>query len=165
MAKTNYESGLKGSLDQWYHRGLVNSGCDHHVQSGQHAPYQGPNSNRPQDNSGLLHSHARFCYRGCRIIRVTDINRHLVSKVFYGVHIWNFRWQSITSMSGCFYRKSPVARLCEAEHYFGPGQSCSGRSLLPRRETLLQHTFVHSLVHGVVQHSPYDDRRTDIAEL
>ena len=56
-----------------------------------YAPHQGPTDkpSRFQGKPGLEHSVQLRC-RGWRIIHVTDMNRHLVTEVFYGVHIRNF---------------------------------------------------------------------------
>ena len=116
--------------------------------------------------------HTQFCCRSWRIIHVTDMNRHLVPEVLYGVRIRTFGWpvhdflvliiQEIPGGSGCVWRSLILDQDKVLE-----GGSCPGW------ETLLQHMCVHLLVHCAVQHnkltfatvaksSPLDERWTDI---
>ena len=73
--------------------------------------FQAPKPNRPQGNSGLLHSHMQLCCRNWRII------------------FWMTNPQF--SEPG-FPENTKYIELNGANHYFGPQQSCSGRWPLSR---------------------------------
>ena len=103
-----------------------------------------------------------------------DTNHHLVSEVFYEVHIWTFGWP-IHDLEPCLgsSEKSLVARAVWDEALSWTRTNCSGRWLLPRvRGFIAAHVCTlagswrppHSQLTfaAIVKSTPYDDRGTHI---
>ena len=84
--------GINGIIEGWLIVGVTTMWREDSTHPTRHAPYQGPQPNRPQGNRSLLHSHTQLCCCSWRIIHVTNIDQHLAPKVFYEVHIRTFGW-------------------------------------------------------------------------